>query len=538
MKSIIITFIIFSLSLSLKSVKQLKSFSTPGNYPTGVTFDGKNIWISDRKDDKIYCVDPESGNVLRSVESPAYWPAGLAWDGKNLWNLDIKGGIPLAENYQAKIYKLDPKDGNILLTIESPAKLSEGLCWDGKYLWCTDNQNKKLIQFDPKDGTTIKSITAPHANINGITFGGKYLWVSDRVNNKIYAVDTATSCVIITLDSPGNYSTSLCFDGKYLWNIDYQDKKLICMLADDGEKFYKDNEKRGILNYTHLTTNFGPGNVNSLDVYFAIPENRNSQVINGQVTFDSNSGKEEIISDKWKQKVAHFHKEDLKPSESFEAHMKIDVSCYNIRYIIFPDKVGSLSEIPEDIKKMYLVNNEKFKYDHPAVQKAVKIAVGDEKNPYWIARKIFNYLIDNMYYEMTGGWNTAPAVIERGNGSCSEYSFAYISMARAAGLPARYVGSVAMRGDDRSMDDVFHRWVEIYLPNYGWIPVDPSGGDQKWPADQANYFGTVFNRFCITTESGGDSEFLEWTYNSNHFCITDPKTNVVTEYFGDWEPYK
>ncbi len=86
------------------------------------------------------------------------------------------------------------------------------------------------------------------------------------------------------------------------------------------------------------------------------------------------------------------------------------------------------------------------------------------------------------------------------------------------------------------MDDVFHRWVEIYLPDWGWIPVDPSGGDQSKPRGQALYIGALANRFLITTQSGGDSEIMGWTYNSNEFIVTDPKTNVVVEYFADWEP--
>ena len=107
---------------------------------------------------------------------------------------------------------------------------------------------------------------------------------------------------------------------------------------------------------------------------------------------------------------------------------------------------------------------------------------------------------------------------------------------RAAGIPARYVGSVSLRGDDKSMDYVFHRWTEIYLPNYGWIPVDPSGGDRNMPGAQANYFGSLSNNYCITTQSGGGSKTMKWTYNSNEFWTCDPKTNVI-EYFGDWEPY-
>ncbi len=109
-------------------------------------------------------------------------------------------------------------------------------------------------------------------------------------------------------------------------------------------------------------------------------------------------------------------------------------------------------------------------------------------------------------------------------------------MCRAAGLPARYQGSVVHRGEDACWDDVFHRWVEIYLPGYGWIPVDPSGGDSPWPRDRATAFGYLDNRFLITTIGGGGSEFLEWSYNANERWVSKGKCKVVVESFAEWTP--
>ncbi len=106
-----------------------------------------------------------------------------------------------------------------------------------------------------------------------------------------------------------------------------------------------------------------------------------------------------------------------------------------------------------------------------------------------------------------------PQSLKRGNGSCSEYSFVYIAMCRAAGIPARYSGAITIRGDLASEDEVFHRWCEIYLPNYGWLPVDPSGGDTPSPEGQAQRFGFVGNSYLVTT-TGAGSEFIDWNYNS------------------------
>ena len=123
----------------------IKSFKSPGDFPTGMTFDGKNIWIADRKEAKLFCINPTNGEVIRSIEAPAYWPMGLAWDGEALWSVDVKGGIPLSENYSGKIFRVDPKDGTLLKTIIAPSSTPRGLTWDGKYLWCVDNNSDEII---------------------------------------------------------------------------------------------------------------------------------------------------------------------------------------------------------------------------------------------------------------------------------------------------------------------------------------------------------------------------------------------------------
>ena len=514
----------------------IQSYDIPGSYPTGLTFDGKYLWLADRKTDEIYAINPENGQVVRSIPAPAYWPMGLTWDGKALWNIDVKGGIPQAENYNGIIYQLSPTDGTILKTVPAPTSKPIGLAWDGKYLWCTSNASDEIIQFDPDDGTTIKSFKSPAEDPQGLTFDGKYLWVSDRMKDEIYMVDPQSGCVIIICEAPGPYTRGLCYNGKFLWAVDYQNDKLYKIKIRDNEKLKRSNAYKTKITYTHQTTNFGPGKVKTLDVHLAIPIDRDNQTITGEIQYTPDYT--DVVTDKWGQRTAHYHVVNLGANSIHEIEMVSTVTTYDVRYFIYPEQVGSLDEIPNEIKERYLENNAKYQIDNPVIQNALKEALGQEKNPYWIARKLYNYLLDHMYYEMVGGWNTAPTVLERGNGSCSEYSFVYISMCRAAGLPARYVGSVALRGDDSSMDDVFHRWVEIYLPNYGWIPVDPSRGDKTLPRDQADSFGFLKNSLFITTQSGGGSETMGWTYNSNAFWTTEPKTNVVIEYFADWEAIK
>ncbi len=505
-----------------------KSFASPGSCPTGLTFDGKYLWNCDRKTDMIYKIDTKDGRALDSIPSPGYRPLGLTWDGKYLWNLDAS-----EETYF--IYQIDPKTGVALKTLWAPCDRPEGLAWDGEFLWIADDGENKIHQISTEDGTTINTIPSPSRNPCGLAYDGKYLWVSDRIADMIYMITPDRGDVILFFESPGKYARGLAWDGKNLWNADYQTDEIYKIKIHDSETFSRWEEKEQLLEYTNQVRNYGPGVIRDLDVYLAVPENLPNQELLSEIEYFPQPPTD-FLTDKWGQKVAHYSFKNLEAGKVASVGMKVKAKLFNVRYFIFPEKTGKLQDIPKEIREKFLADDAKYSLNAPFIQTSVKQAVGDETNPYWIARKIFNHVIDHVEYELAGGWNIAPTVLKRGTGSCSEYSFVYIAMCRAAGLPARYVGSVVIRGDDASDDEVFHRWVEIYLPNYGWIPVDPSGGDSPEPAAQASAIGNLRNRYLITTTGGGGSEYLEWGYNSNEKWTSVGKCKVYSEHIGEWSP--
>ncbi len=503
----------------------LSSIPAPFRCPQGLTYDGQYLWNADRHSDMIYRVNPENGSVTDSLPTPGYVPRGLTWDGRRLWCVDAEEEL---------IYAINPATKIVEKTIYCPVSRPTGLTWDGTYLWLAADRSEELHRISSEDGTTIISIPAPTRHAWGLTYDGTYLWVSDRYQDKIYMVWPDNGDVINSLEAPGPHSCGLARVGSNLWNVDYQTDRIYRLVIDDGTPYERSEEKVQQVEFIHQTRNFGPDTVRTLDVYLAVPQDLSNQDLLGPAAFDPAAT--DMSTDKWGQMVAHFRFENLAPTEFATVRMLASAKMYETRYFVFPDKVGSLADIPEPIRELYLVDDDKFSLENAVIQQAVKKAVGDETNPYWIGRKIFNHLIANMEYELAGGWNVAPAVLERGNGSCSEYSFVYIAMCRAAGLPARYAGSIVVRGDDASYDEVFHRWVEIYLPGYGWLPVDPSRGDRKWPAEQADSFGSLSNTVLITTVGGGGSEYLEWGYNAAEKWTSTGKCKVVVENFGEWSP--
>ena len=510
----------------------LKEFATPGRCPTGLTYDSttKTLWLADRLSDKLYQIDPKDGKVLQTLDSPDFQIEGLTMQGDKLWAMDVNNN---------KAYLINLKTGVTERTIKVYCPQPTGLVFDGKYLWTSSRKEKRLYKIDPEDGTTIATYRTPYEEAQGLTFDGKYLWISDRVQDEIYMVSPENGRVIVTFSSPSKFPRGLAFDGEYLWNVDYQSDKLYQIKRFDEVKSTKTHPARRSLYYAHELYNAGPGMLTSADIYIAIPQDMPSQKLLSECKIQPKPA--EILTSDVGQRVARCHFENIKPGEKAVATMEIDAEIFRTHIFIDPEKTGTLDEVPEEIKNKYLIDGSKFDIEDPYIQRLTKRVVGDEKNCYWIARRIFNYIIDEIDYERVAGWNSASQVLSHGKGSCSEFSFSMIAMCRAAGLPARFVGSVVVRYDDASTDyGVFHRWAQVYLPNYGWVTFDPSSSraNTPIPAKQASAIGYLDNRYLITTIGDRDNQGLGWDYNSNATWQTKGPTTVTEERVGEWEPMK
>ncbi len=505
----------------------LQTFKTPGHHPTGLAFDGKHLWLADARTYLIYQIDPAHGKVLRQLKTPGFDPRGLAWDGRLLWCVDAGEGW---------IYGINVQTGIAEKLLESNSPDPIGLTFDGEFLWLVDNKEKKLLKINRIDGMMHENIPAPSANSKGLAFDGSYIWVADNGDDMLYRVAPASGQVVTFLPSIGPYPYGICWDGKTLWCADYQRAEIDQINLTDPEYIIKKDPKVYHWEAIHDFRNYGPDSVEQLDSYIAIPINLPNQQLLDPVQFEPQPIG--LVTDRWGQQFAHFQFKNISPGTILQPRMKVTARLFHTEYIIFPERVGKLEDIPREITAKYLSDGLKYDLNHPFIQEAVKQAVGQERHPYWMVRKIFDYICDKIEYNLKplGGWNPAPTVLKRGTGSCSEYTFIFIAMCRAAGLPARYAGSIVVRSQDKGIDDVWHRWAEVYLPNYGWIPVDVSAGDSPIPANRARTIGVLRNRYLITTISGGDSEYLEFYYNFNARWKTTGQCRIFSKQFGEFTP--
>ncbi|NBB92789.1 MAG: hypothetical protein GVY32_06460 [Gammaproteobacteria bacterium] len=127
----------------------------------------------------------------------------------------------------------------------------------------------------------------------------------------------------------------------------------------------------------------------------------------------------------------------------------------------------------------HLASNDLLRADQPELVELAEDIVGDERDAWQAARRLERWVSDNMSVDMGVALAPSDEILEQRRGTCTEYAILLTALARAAGIPARYVGGYVyahgMFGG--------HAWTEVRIGDR-WLALDaaiPADG----PADAA-----------------------------------------------------
>lgn len=106
------------------------------------------------------------------------------------------------------------------------------------------------------------------------------------------------------------------------------------------------------------------------------------------------------------------------------------------------------------------------------IEQAKRLA--DEQSTLGTIRNITEWINDYLMYDYSyiEREENAKTVFKDRRGVCMGYAHLLIAFSRSVGLNTRYVSGYVKTEDWQP-----HAWVEIELPGYGWIPVDPTLGE-------------------------------------------------------------
>ena len=127
----------------------------------------------------------------------------------------------------------------------------------------------------------------------------------------------------------------------------------------------------------------------------------------------------------------------------------------------------------------------------PAIREFSRKVVGDEKNPYRIAQKLYA-AVDRIPWagarEYSTLTNISDYALHAGHADCVQQTLLLITLLRLNGIPARWQSGMVYSDGDY---DNLHDWGGLYLEPYGWVPMDVTTGrmDDADPQIAGFYLG-------------------------------------------------
>lgn len=141
----------------------------------------------------------------------------------------------------------------------------------------------------------------------------------------------------------------------------------------------------------------------------------------------------------------------------------------------------------EEYKK-YTSEREPHLLFTPSIKALSQKIVGDEKDPYQISKKLFNYITDNYPWagarEYSTIENIPDYVIANNHGDCGQVTLLFMVLCRYNGIPSRWESGWMLHPGSLNL----HDWGQIYFEGPGWVPVDQSFGRQQLEDDNAREF--------------------------------------------------
>jgi transglutaminase-like putative cysteine protease len=200
----------------------------------------------------------------------------------------------------------------------------------------------------------------------------------------------------------------------------------------------------------------------------------------------------------------------------YVVNLKYRLESFDLQADINPNRVGTYNK-SDELYALYTRSTDHIEII-PEIVALAREAVGDEDNPYWQAKRIHDFVFEKVKYKWVGPnkrvgtralLDSVALDEETGEqyyeGACNQKAELFVAMSRAVGLPARAVTGMVGWGpwvekeslklrnqlhaqispDGFAAARLFgpfagHRWAEFYLPNYGWIPVDPTWDRFAW----------------------------------------------------------
>jgi hypothetical protein len=231
-----------------------------------------------------------------------------------------------------------------------------------------------------------------------------------------------------------------------------------------------------IANITHNIQlyNTGKRGVTRGELYVPLIRNVTARHLALITDISSSFGDPKILEDSYGNLYAWWNDIVIKPGETFTVEIQYCTLSFSVRFQIDSSLVKPY-DTESMVYRLYTRPEEYVESNHPVIVSTAKTVIdGLDKTDYHsMVKEIYNFVVNHLNYQLQPEEKGALWALENKQGDCSEYSYLFVALCRAIGIPARIQAGFAFSNYEEETENG-HMWAEYYLEGYGWIPVDGS----------------------------------------------------------------
>ena len=318
--------------------------------------------------------------------------------------------------------------------------------------------------------------------------------------------------------------------------IENLDRKI--MGEDEPKQEELDDGQLYDINMTYSFDNNGPSTITRAEIYIALIQDNMpyQEIIEESVA----SGHEyELITDNYGNKIAKFNIESITANTSEIVTLNYKVKAYKIK--------NYLGNCQGEVIDDYLESEKYIESDNQEIIDLANQITAGKTNHCEKAMAIYEYIGDNITYEVTKGDYGALHLLQTKIGDCTCFTDLFNALARASGIPARNVDGMTYKKEKdytntnmteeeiESDKNPLHAWSEVYLPGTGWTPVDTTWGQKSdWPKHFSRTDGQHV-KFTIGKNNMGEymlRDDVNFHYSTSNYWWNGQQPNVEID--TDW----
>jgi transglutaminase-like putative cysteine protease len=524
----------------------------------GLAWVGDQLLVLDARTGRLALVDPGTDDTRVVNDGRTSWfvgARGLAVGPEDVWFTTPAGLHRAAWRAPTPASADDHDSGDrpgdplghpeLVLAVDDASAVA--LAGDALYLV----RGRDLLVLDPGDlaGTPRRRVALGGIGAKGMAATADALWLCDDLEQTVHCLDRSTLATRFTVVTPLEGPTAIAAHGPEGTTGDQ-----LHVAYHEDEPYLKDNpwidpcwevryRDRALVHQLHVHHDararraWSTGHRIQMSYYVEVePDDDVEQLADvvWRMSLPIDSARQRLVSvepiglpfaidddpdlEGCSQPVAVFRIPRVDAGTHLLLGWRATLEVFGIKHQLGAADLADAPPLAPELAARYLIDDEDLDLDSPEVAAATTAALGDEANVLEQARRIRSHVYDRLEYEM-GNADTPVAVLARGTGSCGEHVATIMALYRRAGLACRVAGRYKCPYQPWSgaplYPDFNHVWVDLYLPGYGWVPVESNpDGDVVATAPYPDRFflGLPWRH----VEFGKDISFEKVTHDEGH----------------------